>query len=440
MAALVGAAPQDQAPAPQDRPRLEIALAAARWIDSQRVETAGGWAWPVDPRHPDSIARHLYGGTSGVILFLLELHRATADPTWLQRAREGADELVGARDTSAAGLWTGLAGQAFVLHETARASGEERYEAAARARLATIRSIVRAEPRGAVDDQVTDVISGSAGVGLFLLWAAEEMGDGESLELAAAGDWLIAQSEPVELGPQNSGRNWPMVPGGERCMPNFSHGTAGVAFFLARLAQELGEREDAARYLGAAIDGAHYLQSIAVGEEGALVQHHAPGGEDLFYLGWCHGPVGTSRLFELLERITGDDAWGPWVERGAHSILASGIPERPHPGFWNNVGQCCGSAGVASFFLRLHRGSARPEYLAFAYRLSEDMRARASKEADGQAMHWPQAEHRVRPELIVSQTGYMQGAAGVGLWFLELDAFETGRPFGLRLPDELPLD
>jgi len=416
-------------------------VAAAQWIESQRVETPGGSAWPADPRQPASIAHHLYSGTSGVILFLLELHRATGDPLWLQRAREGADELIAVRDPSGTGLWTGMAGQAFVLHEAARASGQEDCEVAARERLATIRSLVRAEPPGAVDNQATDVISGSAGVGLFLLWAAEEMEDGESLELAvAAGDWLIAQSQRVELGPQSFGRNWPMVPGGERCMPNFSHGTAGVAFFLARLAQELGDREDAARFLAAAIDGAHYLQSIAVGEEGALVPHHAPGGEELFYLGWCHGPVGTSRLFELLERITGEDAWGSWVERGAHSILASGIPERPHPGFWNNVGQCCGSAGVASFFLRLHQRSAKPEHLAFARRLSEDMRARATKEADGRRMHWPQAEHRVRPELIVSQTGYMQGAAGIGLWFLELDAFDNGRAFGLRLPDELPLD
>jgi hypothetical protein len=30
----------------------------------------------------------------------------------------------------------------------------------------------------------------------------------------------------------------------------------------------------------------------------------------------------------------------------------------------------------------------------------------------GKGLRWVQAEHRVRPELLVAQTGYMQGAAG----------------------------
>jgi hypothetical protein len=41
----------------------------------------------------------------------------------------------------------------------------------------------------------------------------------------------------------------------------------------------------------------------------------------------------------------------------------------------------------------------------------------------------------VRPELLVAQTGLMQGAAGVGLLFLHLDAFERGRTPSVRVPD-----
>ncbi|MCZ6836972.1 MAG: lantibiotic modifying-like protein, partial [Planctomycetota bacterium] len=50
-------------------------------------------------------------------------------------------------------------------------------------------------------------------------------------------------------------------------------------------------------------------------------------------------------------------------------------------------------------------------------------------------LKWIQAEHRSRPELLQAQTGYMQGASGIGLWMLRLDAFETGREFNLRFPD-----
>jgi hypothetical protein len=48
---------------------------------------------------------------------------------------------------------------------------------------------------------------------------------------------------------------------------------------------------------------------------------------------------------------------------------------------------------------------------------------------------WIQAEHRVRPDLLVAQTGYMQGAAGIGMLLLHLEAFEKGRGAEIILPD-----
>ena len=52
-----------------------------------------------------------------------------------------------------------------------------------------------------------------------------------------------------------------------------------------------------------------------VPRDGAIreaVFHHEPDGEDLFYLGWCHGPVGTARLFYRLHQATGDRQWRDW--------------------------------------------------------------------------------------------------------------------------------
>src|SRR5262249_19136246 len=143
-----------------------------------------------------------------------------------------------------------------------------------------------------------------------------------------------------------------------------SHGTAGVAYFLATLAAaEPGEKE----FLAAARAGARYLLSIAnVRGDSCLIFHDEPGGKDLYYLGWCHGPVGTARLFYRLRQTTGEEEWMRWVKKGAQAILESGIPERATAGFWNNVGQCCGSAGVAAFFLDLHDLTGEPGYLAFA--------------------------------------------------------------------------
>jgi hypothetical protein len=68
-----------------------------------------------------------------------------------------------------------------------------------------------------------------------------------------------------------------------------------------------------------------------------------------------------------------------------------------------------------------------------AQRSAADALQRAT--TDGSGLKWIQAEHRVRPELLVAQTGFMQGAAGVGTFFLHMDGLDKGRKPALVLPD-----
>jgi hypothetical protein len=121
------------------------------------------------------------------------------------------------------------------------------------------------------------------------------------------------------------------------------------------------------------------------------------------------------------------------VQKSAQALRASGIPEARTPGFWNNVGQCCGSAGVADFFLALWRETNDARDLAFARRTIDDMLGRATPEAGG--LKWVQAEHRSQPNLLIAQTGYMQGAAGVGSALVHFAAALDKRPVGIRFPD-----
>jgi lantibiotic modifying enzyme len=122
-----------------------------------------------------------------------------------------------------------------------------------------------------------------------------------------------------------------------------------------------------------------------------------------------------------------------WVRKSANGILVSGIPEQRTPGFWNNVSQCCGSAGVAQFMLDLYGVSADPKYLAFARKMTTDLLARATRDTLG--TRWVQAENRVQPDLLVAQTGYMQGASGIGMWLLRMDGLERKRPPFVHFPD-----
>ena len=386
---------------------LDTALAAAKWVSASRIGTKAGAAWPADPLDPKSVGYDLYNGMPGVVLFHIELHKATNDSRWLDEARAGANEINAQLDAMAKsksfGLYDGLAGAAFVLEETHRATSDGRYRDAARKALRLIRPDAAAP---------YDIVSGSAGIGLTMLWAERVMSERQARDAA-----LVAGRRLLTVGvPAAGGTKWQLSADVPRLYPNFSHGTAGVSYFLASLYRATNDRA----FLDAALSGARYLTNVADRRDGGFkVFHSEPGNEYLHYLAWCHGPAGTSRLFYRLAQVTQDARWLDYVRQGARATIDAGIPEVRTPGFWNNISQCCGNCGVGEFFLALNRIAPSDEYARMVRRVADDTRRRATEDRTG--MRWVQAEHRVRPNLLVAQTGWMQGASGVGAFFLHMD-------------------
>jgi len=410
-----------------NRPYLDAAERATSWIRTSETRTPEGLSWPAIPKDPTSVALNLYSGTPGVVLFFIQAYYATGQDTYLRDAREGADFLLAKMPgVDGAGLYEGLSGIAFALEETYRASRDDKYRKGFLAGLGRIKAAAVEVGAGVEWGPTTDIISGNAGTGLFLIYAARETKDGAWLDLAARAGARLA-----ELGrPENGGLKWAMDPGFPRLMPNFSHGTAGIAYFLAALYEETKRKE----LLDASLAGAKYLLSVANTEgDGCLIFHDEPDNIDLYYLGWCHGPVGTARLFYLLSEVTGDKSWLAWVRRFAKAIVESGIPERDTPGFWNNAGICCGLAGVGEFFLDLHQALGDKSYLEFSKRVTARLLAKAS--VDDGRMFWVQAEHRTRPDYLFAQTGYMQGAAGIGTFLFRLDAADRAKTRRVVFPD-----
>jgi len=428
---------------------LAVALASWAWLHSNAVESRGGFTWPVVPGESASAAINLYSGTPGIVLFLLELHHATGESSYLQEAADAAYLLQGAYTEGGGwpaaagtapddpaildpGLYTGQAGAAFTLLETYKATDNELHLHGTAALLEAI--LATAQPvgngvawfRDTPEDASYDIISGSAGIGLTLLYAHQFFEDPDTLGCATdTGRYLLDRGRRADVG-----LKWPMSESQARLMPNFSHGTAGVSYFLARLAQITGENA----FMDGALQGAEYLKSVArCTDQGCLIFHHEPGGEDLFYLGWCHGPPGTARLFFELSRATGDRHWMDWARRGAEGIRGLGFPEERTDGAWNNVGQCCGDAGIGDFFLALGKASGDPGYGEFARRLGAYAAGKGEEAEEG--AEWPHAEHRTMPDLIQAQTGWMQGAAGIGAFFLHLDGAEKGRGARIVFPD-----
>lgn len=430
---------------------LETAEATANWIRSTAQETEHGLVWLPDPDHPERRSTitppaTLYSGSAGIVLFFLELARATGNNSYLDDARRGADQLAATwREVLDAPSFLplpnghldfgmGLAGTAFTLAHAYRATGSETHRDAA---LAITRHIAAAaRPTGAGVSWIggPTIGLGDGSIILFLLWAAREFNDDSLRDLAQrAGDRALEQAIPDARG----GVRWAspnleafgMPPGAS--MPNFELGTAGVAFVLARLYAETQDQ----RFLDAAREGARHVQALAtVQDDAALLYYREPDHTNLYYLGYCHGPVGTARLFYQLYLTTGDRDYLAWTERFARGIIASGVPEHQTPGLWNVVCQCCGTAGIADFFASLWAATGKDEHLTFARRVANQTLSRAT-DHDGKGPRWYQAWTRTQPGSVAAETGYMIGAAGVGSALVHLHLATQGRYDAILFPD-----
>jgi len=468
---------------------LKYAKGAANWILSLAGSNRDALTWPVNDTDRKAPAFDLYYGMPGGILLIAEL--AKEDPSGpyaeaLPRCVAGLEHMrvpTGILDTRprktgavpaprevwgtteggslkiVPGLYSGLSGIAWLYLELSRSTGDEKYKERAREIVEILldRGIFKSD--SSLWDNSTDIISGASGTGLIFLRAYAVLRNPRCTVMAeSAGDFLLEEAIQTIVG-----LKWKINSGAGTVYPNFAHGTAGVGYFLLRLYEVTKEK----KYLDAAKDAVRELEANA--DENSRRKtcawfHHEGDGEDLYYAGWCHGPAGTARLFYELARANlnrdvkpsskrqeftpfrmPDGRWlapdkreiaDPMtrVDCAANWLLTSGIPEpaKPIKGYWNE-GICCGTAGVGEFFVDLYLATKKPEYLKAAERMALHL-AKAA-EPVGEGYRWIQAEDRISPQKKDAQTGYAQGAAGIGLFFLKLARAQRGETAGWQLPD-----
>ncbi len=415
-----------------DSAYLGPAYEAAKWLRSVAVETEHGLAWRADPSDEDApFDISLYSGAPGVILYFIDIARVSGREEYFETARRGGDDLIARlpetlEGPGAAGLYTGAAGQSFVLEKLFQVTGDARYLAAADRLLEQIVEAAEREGAGVQWGQSTDIISGGAGIGLFLLHVQRGV---ETIPMRGLVNDAAARL--IEVGVEDKGGlKWPLAADSERFMPNFSHGTAGVAYFLAT--NVIFTADEASR--SAAIAGGRYLDNVAdTSGGGRKILHHENGGEELFYLSWCHGPAGTARTYLRLHQVTGEQKWMDAVFEAAKTIESCGLPGARTPGYWENVSLCCGGAGVLDFYMDLYTHTRDEKWLKLAETMADDLVERATNDENG--MRWAQAEHRTKPEDVRTQVGLMQGAAGVGRALLRIEAMARRCDCLIKLPD-----
>lgn len=277
-------------------------------------------------------------------------------------------------------------------------------------------------PKYQPDARINDATLGTGSVLLGALWARRNGVAADQLANRAA-EVLLA--EGVELP---TGVNWPFVPERFRNepgadMPNFSHGLAGIAAAIAVAGVELGRPE----LVEVAHRGAEHLITLGVTDsKGFRVARVIPWGPehgDEFTYNWCHGGAGTSLLFLALDYAGVGEVAGesPLTRhrRCLDSVRNSGVPERLWPGFWDNDGRCCGTAGVADVFLDSWIRAGDEADLEFARRLADTLVSHAIVDADG--AYWRFIEHKNAEPLLSPGVGWMQGAAGIAAYLLRFN-------------------
>lgn len=399
----------------------------------------------------------VYHGSAGIGLFELEMALATGDAKYTQKAEDAA-ELVAATVRSLTNapvaFATGWPGYAFALDQFSRAVGSAEQKSQWRAAAAL--AIEKLEAQSSLagggiawvepmpfsditgftgDREIYDLSVGAAGAVITLLDLLESDITDRALPLAlAAAERLLEVRVKTE-----EGWRWDLmndIPFPFRA-PNFAHGGAGVGYVFAQLFDRTGNE----RFLDAAIEAARYTMSRAsdVGD-GCLVCHIEQQQPPHFYLGACHGPAGTGRLLLMLDRLTGDPQWREQLQGLYRGLMAIGAPATRSWGWWQNHGQCCGDAGLGDFALLTWEATGDQQWLDLAHACAEVLLSVSSSSPLGSGgltgRWWVQAEHRARPEFLQAQTGYMQGAAGIGSFFVHLATASSPTPVRVRFPDQ----
>ncbi|MDQ7779066.1 MAG: lanthionine synthetase LanC family protein [Planctomycetota bacterium] len=412
---------------------IDYAEGAARWLRAIAVEKDGGLTWPeYDKTKAKPVT--FYDGSSGTGLFFLNMFLVTGNRGHLETAKMAADHLLkcATRDGKGASwasecegddgavttftthsLYSGAAGIGWFLlavHDATKSLDcLNRAREAADWLLATAQ---RADGKCWWDES-TDIISGPAGIGLFLLKMHAATGEKKYLDCAVeGGEWLVSQA--VKDG---EGLKWRPATGQDRFYTGFSHGTAGIAYFLAKLSEAAGEK----KFLQCAEGGARWLiKNGVVDGDGLKWFHYEPERKDKFQTGWCHGPAGTCRLFMELHRITRNAEYLETAGKGARWLMTACDPLEEETVF-HGLSMCCGAAGIGDFFLDFYLATGDDSHLEFAARIGSYLMRRARSEKNGKC--WTNCDTPDEKGNIYCGTGHMVGTAGVGSFLLRLHAF-----------------
>ncbi|HEX2060491.1 MAG TPA: lanthionine synthetase LanC family protein, partial [Thermoanaerobaculia bacterium] len=299
----------------------------------------------------------LYGGTSGIAVFLAQTHRFRPDPvlrdTALGAIEQASRDAPTFAESHRVGFYTGVTGIGFAAARVGEILDEPEL---------VKRGLALVEEATVVhDESPVDVLSGAAGiVGPLLALHAKHQRAWMLDRAVAAGEVILRRARSSDRGVSWSifGDDFAAAD-----LTGYSHGAAGIALALLELAQISGDE----RFRTAAEGALQYERSWFSPENQNWPDLRrngvGPAAPAIGYsLGWCHGApgIGMSRLraYELLQREDIYEEAGAAL-RGTYAPLATLAPNAM-------FALCHGAAGNAELFLEAFEVSGDEGYLAIA--------------------------------------------------------------------------
>lgn len=384
------------------------AIAIGELLSKRAIRSAGGVTW-LQFAYDMRIGRYrlkllgddFYSGVCGVALYLAALGAYINDPRYRQLALDALQPLRKALVTStkSAALRSlgigGAAGLGGMCYALARMSGWCEETALLDDALRVAAWIT---PEKIDQDQALDVISGAAGALLSLLALYETCGESTLMDQAlACGHQLLERRVQSPSGLWA----WPTLEG--KLLTGFSHGAAGIAYALLRLAALTSEKT----FHMAAIEAIRYEQSLFDPNEGNWPDlRSAPPEMPHRMVGWCHGApgIGLARLAGLPMVDT------PAIRAEIEAALAT--TQRFHIQDLDQL--CCGNLGRAEFLLAAATALKRPSLGILAQQQTAQIVGRAEQ----------QGGYRLNPMLQPAgdcyEPGLFQGLAGIGYTLLRM--------------------
>lgn len=415
---------------------LETALEAEKFLAKYRREDADGIFW-TKPRG-DSFKGEdltLYSGTAGVLAFYLKLCEVTGDGSYESLIRSASVRLARKwRSLEVPDFYKapslkdelspnhGLGGLAYVLLEAEEAFPDAEVSKALDEIERHYAEVANRDAAGNAFWGGDISILSDAGVLQALAALYRRSGSAGTLELIkSAGEHYVSLAKEEETGVSFTTHDESYFPQGV-VLPNYEFGTPAGGFTLSLLYDLTGE----ARYLALALESEKYFETLfSLQGKGFLVPYSlGQGRQSIFYFGNCGGPVGNSRFYAYLYRLTKDERYLHILYKFSAGLDFWGGPQVHSEGYWN-VGFCCGTAGLLQFYIGLYLYERRPEFLELAREAAEVILGEKDLDEEGCA-YWPMPWERIKPDEFFAGIGYFEGAAGVATSLLQLYALEKG--------------